>query len=66
MTMEGTSFCEGYMGTAFDSFPCGLCICPVSYTHLDVYKRQASDHPAPRGRYYPAAGNSRHDQPDAV
>ncbi len=29
MTMEGTSFCEGYMGTAFDSFPCGLCICQI-------------------------------------
>ena len=36
---------------------------PVSYTHLDVYKRQDQGHQGPRPAHRDAAGGRRHDRP---
>ena len=46
----GTTFEGGTLqgGTVFKISPQGVLTTPVSYTHLDVYKRQVQDHPRRR------------------
>ena len=36
----------------WSSVPAVHTVCPVSYTHLDVYKRQGISHTNPQGAYY--------------
>ena len=47
-----------YQGKLFAEYPDVVSVKPVSYTHLDVYKRQAPEENAPAASPQPKQGNS--------